>query len=89
MKVKTIGLSAAVTGRKSAFDLLILGLYFLVQQRETLLRSDMCRKCAIPFEPLCANSAFFDTFAERFRAGLGYGKFLIFKVAAAEMRHRT
>ena len=26
-------------------------------------------KCAVRFEPLCANTGFFDTSAERFRAG--------------------
>jgi len=31
-------------------------------------------KCAVRFEPLYANTGFFDTSAERFRAGLVVGK---------------
>jgi hypothetical protein len=31
-------------------------------------------ECAVRFEPLCANTGFFDTSAERFRAGLVVGK---------------
>jgi hypothetical protein len=30
----------------------------------------VCRKCAVRFEPLCANMAFFDTSYKCFRAGL-------------------
>ena len=36
----------------------------------------VCRKCAVLFEPICANPGFFDTSAERFRAGLITGKLL-------------
>ena len=33
-------------------------------------REQVCRKCAVPFDPLCANSSFFATLEYCFRAGL-------------------
>jgi hypothetical protein len=42
----------------------------LVVQRGRL---DLIR-CAVGFEPVCANMGFFDTLAEHFRAGLVLGK---------------
>jgi hypothetical protein len=52
-------------------------------------QTKVCRKCAVRFEPLCANSAFFDTSFERFRAGLSNGKLLILKAATAEKQDQT
>jgi len=40
----------------------------------------VCRKCAVRFEPICANSAFFATFVARFRAGFSESKSLIYWV---------
>ncbi len=36
-----------------------------------------CHKCAVPFDPICANSRLFNTSAKRFRSGLAIGKSLI------------
>jgi hypothetical protein len=43
----------------------------------------VCHKCAVPFDPMCANSRPFNTSAKRFRAGLAVGKSLILKGAKA------
>ena len=37
----------------------------------------VCHKCAVRFDPMCANSRLFNTSAKRFRAGLAVGKLLI------------
>ena len=37
----------------------------------------VCHKCAVPFDPMCANSRLFNTTAKRFRAGLAIGESLI------------
>jgi hypothetical protein len=37
----------------------------------------VCHKCAVPFDPMCANSRLFNTSTKRFRAGLAIGKSLI------------
>lgn len=37
----------------------------------------VCHKCAVPFDPIWANSRLFNTGAKRFRAGLAIGKSLI------------
>jgi hypothetical protein len=36
----------------------------------------VCHKCAVPFDTLCANMGFFATFQKCFRAGLVMGKWL-------------
>ena len=38
----------------------------------------VCRKCAVRFGPVCAKVRLFNTTAKRFRAGLVWGKPLIF-----------
>src|SRR6266487_1038845 len=40
-----------------------------------------CHKCAVPFDPICANSPLFNTATKRFRAGLIVGKLLTLKRA--------
>jgi hypothetical protein len=47
--------------------------------------SQVCRKCAVRSELICANLAFFDTLQKRFRAGLGNGKLLILNMAALKI----
>jgi hypothetical protein len=39
----------------------------------------VCHKCAVPFDPICANLRLFNTSAKRFRAGLAIGKSLILR----------
>jgi len=51
--------------------------------------TEVCRKSAVRLEPLCANTGFFDTSAERLRAGLSEGKFLIRMVSVAGIEPRT
>lgn len=41
--------------------------------------SQVCHKCAVLFDPICANSFLFNTSAKRFRVGLIIGKRLICK----------
>jgi len=45
--------------------------------KEGVHLSYLCHKRAIRIEPVRANTGFFDTSAERFRAGLVVGKWLI------------
>ncbi len=39
----------------------------------------VCHKCAVPFDPICANSLRFNTRLDCFRAGLIVGKLLTLK----------
>ena len=39
----------------------------------------VCRKCAVRFESVCAKMSFFDTSAKCFRAGFIVGKLLIYR----------
>ncbi len=41
----------------------------------------VCHKCAVPFDPKCAKALLFNTSADCFRAGLMFGKLLIFNGA--------
>jgi hypothetical protein len=41
----------------------------------------VCRKCAVRFDPVCAKSLLFNTELDRFRAGLIVGKLLMFNGA--------
>jgi hypothetical protein len=45
--------------------------------------AQVCHKCAVSFDPICANSRLFNTSTKRFRAGLIVGKALILKGAKA------
>jgi hypothetical protein len=45
--------------------------------------AQVCHKCAVPFDPICAKSRLFNTSTKRFRAGLIVGKALILKAAKA------
>ena len=42
---------------------------------------EVCHKCAVRFDPMCANLLLFDTSTKRFRAGLIVGKLLTLKDA--------
>ena len=41
----------------------------------------VCRKCAVRFDPMCAKALLFNTRADCFRAGLIVGKLLMFNGA--------
>jgi len=49
----------------------------------------VCRKCAVRFEPMCANTGFFDTSTKCFRAGLVMGKSLKGLVSAEGIEPST
>ena len=56
---------------------------FLVLAQTCLNRvvhpTEVCHKCAVPFDPMCANLLLFNTSVKRFRAGLAIGKLLILR----------
>ena len=54
-----------------------------------VLRTLVCRKCAVRFEPICANAGLFDISAECFRAGLVEGKSLKRVVSAVGIEPTT
>ena len=41
------------------------------------MAAQVCHKCAVPFDPMCANLRLFNTSTKRFREGLTIGKSLI------------
>jgi hypothetical protein len=47
----------------------------------------VCHKCAVRFEPLCANVRFFNTLQKCFRAGICCGKSLILHGEPDFFRH--
>jgi len=49
----------------------------MVVVTEDICPPQVCHKCAVPFDPICANSRLFNTSVKCFRAGLVVGKSLI------------
>ena len=52
-----------------------------LSKAEWIGSSQVCRKCAVRFDPMCARSLLFNTEPDRFRAGLIVGKLLMFNGA--------
>ena len=46
----------------------------------------MYHRCAVPFDPVCANSRLFNTSGKRFRAGLAIGKSLILQCDCSQSK---
>ena len=47
-----------------------------LSKAEWIGSSQVCRKCAVRFDPMCAKALLFNTRADCFRAGLIVGKLL-------------
>jgi hypothetical protein len=53
----------------------------VISHAVTVVSGKVCHKCAVRFDPVCANSLLFNTTPDGFRAGLIVRKLLNLKVA--------